>query len=117
MIVSISTITVDPLGHVLLDALDDAREQDRRRRVTRIATLDGGAAFNEFGFSDADQSLLLRWTPIDATSEDAIDYMVRLYSRVNVSFDGRFFEAAIEQYTAGTKESRLSLLVSQRLDQ
>ena len=34
---------------------------DQRRRMNRIATLDGGAVFNDSGFSEADRTIRATW--------------------------------------------------------
>ena len=111
----ISTVDYDPAGWVLLDVLPESAQDSRRRRMNRVATLDGGAAVNDFGFVEADRTFVLRWTPRERDTDDAIDRLVRLYSRLRLSIDGALYLVAPEVYTPGADESTLTLLVVERL--
>jgi hypothetical protein len=115
MLAAISSTVYDPFGWIALEVMPVSAFQDRRRRTNRIATLDGGAVFNDGGYSDADRTIRLRWKVRDRDTEDSMDLLVRLYSTLNVSIDGAVFAAYVERYTPGTDESELSLLVSERL--
>lgn len=107
----------DPQGVVSVETINEQTPGESRRRVNRVATLDGGAAFNDFGFADADRTIELRWRSQDRETGDAIDRLVRLYGTVHVSTRAGFFLAAPETYTPGATESRLRLLVKQRLSE
>jgi hypothetical protein len=116
MLASLTTTTFDPAGHVLLSVLPASAFDTRTRRTNRVATLDGGASFNDFGFTDADRTINLVWRHEGRSADDAIDRLTRLYSRVQISLDGQMHLAAIESYTPGADESALRLLVVRRLD-
>lgn len=111
MLASLSTLTFDPAGHVLLDVLPDSAFFTRPRRLERVATLDGGSAFNEFGFSDSDMTISLSWQATDSAVDAAIDRLTRLYSRAHLSLDGAAYEVAIDSFSPGSPESTLNLLV------
>lgn len=115
MLASITTLEYDPIGHVQLDVLPGSAFQERRRRVNRIATLDGGSVVNDFGYAESDKTLALLWEPTDRATEAAIDRLARLYGRLNVSIDGAMYLAAVQSYTPGTDESQLRLLVLEKL--
>lgn len=87
-----------------------------RRRVSRVATLDGGAAINDFGYSDADRTLNIEW---QATREQAdnIARMVKAYGRLIVSFRDGCFLGAPENFSPSEKTVSLSILIERRLDQ
>lgn len=114
---SITTLTFDPTGHIELDVMPQSALQDRRRRTNRIATLDGGAVFNEAGYADSDRTYTLRWQPRSRAVEQDIDMLVRQYSRVRLSIDGGLYLCAIQHYAPGVDESELSLLVVERQSQ
>jgi len=114
MLAVLSSIEFDPLGVVQIDVLPSAVQPERRRRMNRIATLDGGAVTNDAGYSDADLTIDLRWHPVQITDE-AVDRMARLYSRVNVSTRDGAFLTAIESFLPGADESTMRLLVLERL--
>lgn len=114
MLVHLAAKLFDLSGAVLLDCMPDTTTGDMRRRVNRVATLDGGAAFNDFGFAEADRTIELRWMPAGTAAEAAVARLVRLHRWVYVSMPGGLWLAAPEAYTPGAEESRLTLLVSER---
>ena len=114
MRIVLSTITFDLAGVVPLDVQADQFYGETRRRMNRIATLDGGAVFNDFGFSEADRTLRLRWSSTRAL-DAAVERLVQLYARVHVASPGGFYVAGIEVYAPGTTESSLTLLVAEKL--
>lgn len=117
MLQVISATTFDPEGYIEIEAVESQTAGETRRRVSRIATLDGGAAFNEFGYSDADRTIELRWTPTARATEQSIARIVETYTRVQVSTRDGVFLAAPESYTPGRDESRLRLLVAEKLSE
>ncbi len=112
----LSTQEYDPLVPIQIELLPSTERGDIARRVNRVATLDGGAAFNDFGHTEADRTITLRWVPESATHEAAITRLVRLYARLIVATQDGLFLAAPEAYTPGENDSRLRLLVERRLD-
>ena len=115
MRVHLAALTFDPLGAVTLDVRPESAGFERRRRINRVATLDGGAAFNDNGFSDADTTISLSWTPRNRPAEAAIERLVRLYSFITLAMPGGLYRVAVEAYTPTPTESTLSLLVAARL--
>lgn len=115
MRVVLSSVTFDPLGVVELSCLPSTNPGETRRRVNRIATLDGGAAFNDFGYSEADRTIELKWTPRDAATGAAVARLVQLYQRIRVSMPGGIYLCAPEVYKPGASESSLILLVASKL--
>lgn len=115
MRVVLSTLTFDPLGSVALDVMPDQTFGESRRRMNRIATLDGGAVFNDFGFSEADRTVTLQWNVRSQAQEDAVQRLVQLYARVHLATNKGLFLAALESYNPGATESSLSLLCVDKL--
>lgn len=111
----LSPVEFDPLGGAALDTTPDQTVGETRRRMNRIPTLDGGAVFNDFGFSEADRTILLRWQVRSAAQESAVSRLVELYSRLHVATSKGFYLAAPEVYVPGAQESTLSLLVVDKL--
>jgi len=115
MRVHLSTITFDPYGALHLDLMaGDDPHGESRRRMNRIATLDGGAAFNDFGYSNADMTITLRWKTMESDKEDAVRRLAELYAQIRVSTDRGVFLAGIERYIKTNAESQLSLLVAEK---
>lgn len=107
--------TFDPLGVVVLRTTGATTLGEMRRRMNRVATLDLGAVFNDFGCTDADRTLALAWVPVSAAQEAAVARLVQLYALLQVATPQGFFMAAPEVYTPGATESKLTLLVARRL--
>lgn len=115
MRVTLTTLTFDPLGVVALDVLPDQTYGESRRRMNRVPTLDGGAVFNDFGYTEADRTLALRWLVQSAQAETNVERLLQLYARVHVATPRGFYLCALESYTPGNTESSLSLLVVAKL--
>ena len=115
MFAALSSITWDPAGHVVLAAFADSALGETRRRVNRIATLDGGVVTNDRGYSEGDRTIELTWRPLSAAQEAAVDRLVRTYTRLCVSVLPGCYLAAPEIYTPGAEESKLRLLVISKL--
>ncbi|MFA5388061.1 MAG: hypothetical protein WC322_06805 [Candidatus Paceibacterota bacterium] len=115
MKIVLSAITFDPAGTVPISTLPGQTLGDSRRRMNRVATLDGGAVFNDFGFSEADRTIKLAWLPTSAAQEAAIERLLMLYTQLHLSTPKGFFVVAPEVYTPGAAESTLTLLVVSKL--
>lgn len=114
--VHLAATTFDPKGVVSL-VVDPADTQpgETVRRVSRIATLDGGAAVNDFGSSYADQTITLVWTPKEPALEAAVARLVRVYSRLWHSNAEGCFLVVPESYQPRSNRSTLVLLVLEKL--
>ena len=117
MILSISAPQFDIDGSELLHGVDEAPLQAIRRRVSRTPTLDGGAAINDFGYSDSDRTLDIRWPARDRVQADNIARMVKAYSRLIISMPEGVFVGAPESFDPQSEELQLTILVEKRIDQ
>lgn len=115
MRVVLSTLTFDPLGVVALDVQPDQAFGETRRRMNRVATLDGGVTFNDYGYADGDRTIVLRWRERSQAASAALQRLVRLYARLHVATPQGMFLAAVEVYSPGTTQSTLTLLVAEKL--
>jgi hypothetical protein len=113
----LSTPTFDPAGYIEIDVADAQAPSDIKRRVNRTPTLDGGAAINDFGFSDADRTIELRWQNLSRSTDDAVSSMVQSYQLLQVSTRDGVFLAAPELYAPRNDESSLRLLVIEKLSE
>ncbi|MCK2095625.1 hypothetical protein [Thauera aromatica] len=111
----LSSLTFDPLGAVAIDCTATTTLGDMRRRVNRVATLDGGAAFNDFGYSEADRTIRLRWTPKSPEHEAQIARLLRLYARLHLATSQGVWIVAPEAYIPGAQQSQLTLLSVEKL--
>lgn len=116
MRVVLSTTEYDALAPVVLDVkVDNTDWGTIRRRVTRSATIDGSAVFVDFGQSDADTTIVLKWVPVSRDDEEYVTRLVKLYPLITVATIDGLFLACPESYTTTASESTLSLLVKSRL--
>lgn len=115
-LVILSVTDYDPLCPVEIPALPTSTAGDITRRVSRTATLDGGAAFDDGGYADADRTIDLRWPTGTPALEARVQRLLKLYTRITVAIEGALYLAAPERYSAADGESRLTLLVASRLD-
>ena len=111
----LSTPTFDTVGYVEVNVTADTTTGDTRRRISRIATLDGGAVINDGGYSDGDRILSLTWVADNADLEAAVKRMVELYPQIQISTRDGVYLAALESYTPGAKESSLRALVVSKM--
>jgi hypothetical protein len=99
-----------------LDILDDESSLgNTTRRVTRIATLDGGAALNDFGHSYADRTVTLRWEPTSPQQLQNLERMVRLYSKLLLAKDDGLFLVAPRALITENQIYELELLMLEKL--
>ena len=111
----LSAVTFDPAGVVILDVNEQSNFGELRRRMNRVATLDGGAVFNDFGYSEADRSINLVWDVTNPADEAIVAHLISTYATLHVVTPSGLFLCAPERYVPGAAESTLSLLVVSKL--
>ena len=107
--------TFDLDGTAAIDPLGSSDFGEVRRRVNRVQTLDGGVAVNDGGTSDGDRTFAVAWRTGPLTREQRIERLVSTYSRLSVSTREGLFAVAPESYRRTAGESKLTLLVVERL--
>lgn len=113
--VVLSTLEFDPLVPVDLDALPGSDFGTTSRRVNRVATLDGGAVFNDFGFTNADKTITIEFRPFDAAQSTAVRRLFEIYPKITVATPDGLFLVAPESYQPDDEQSRIVLLVDRKL--
>ena len=113
MLIHLYAPSFDLSGSITLDVLPTSDFGETRRRMNRIATLDGAAVFNDFGSTEADRTIRLEWKP--GTQEPAVARLVRLYQRLILSCHEGVFNVAPESYKSTSTGSTLTLLVAEKL--
>lgn len=115
MRIHLTTTTFDLDGAVTLRVLPGSDFGEIRRRMNRIATLDGGVVTNDFGATDGDRTIRLQWAPMAPADEALAARLVRLYSRLRISCHEGVFLAAPESYKSTQNLSTLTLLIAEKL--
>lgn len=113
MMLSIATKTIDPFGAQLLYLRPGgASLGDTSRRVSRIATLDGGASIMDGGYTDTDRTIVVDLDGQDRITIDALKYLFQTYSSIIVMTEDGAFSAAPERISINASSARMTLLVS-----
>ena len=116
MIVMLTAPVFDLDGHVEIRSASSAGLGTIERRNSRVATLDGSAEINDFGFSDADRTLDIEWQPESQHQIDTVSALVRSYSRLIVSCQEGCFLGAPGPFVPGDDKTTLRILIERRLD-
>jgi hypothetical protein len=116
MRVYLSTPVFDIDGHVEINALPATDLGETSRRMNRVATLDGGAAFNDYGHSFADRTITVNWKTRAPAFEANLSRMVRVHPEIIASTRDGVFLTAPQSYTANDGTSKLILLVKSKMD-
>lgn len=113
--ISISAPVFDIDGSVVITNPIRTGEKDLRRRVSRIATLDGGAVFNDFGYSEADRTFNIEFRATDKALVDLLARLTKTYARLIVSSEDGCFIGAPESFSSDTDPVRLTILVERKI--
>jgi hypothetical protein len=92
VIVQIASKQFDPLGYLMFETLPDVRDESMRRRLNKVATLDGGVVVNDGGFAHGDRELSFQYRATDAEQDTIAKRIVELHARVYVSTDDGLFD-------------------------
>lgn len=117
MLVHISAKTFDLSGALSITPLPRSRTPPSGRRVTRVATLDGGVAINDRGFAHGDRTLTLLYKPVSAAHDAIAQRIVELHTRVTLTTSEGCFEAAPDTFTPTPEENSFSFLIISKLSE
>jgi len=113
--ISITTSTYDLSGQLIISEDPNSDLKSNIRRVSRIATLDGGCSITDQGFSHADRTLDIRQEGISQDDADRIWYLFRNYSLLRIStYDGVFL-GAIQEVKINEGNLRAKILVKEKI--
>lgn len=93
MIVQICAKLFDPMGYLTIETLPEVNSAIVSRRLSKVATLDGGVAVNDGGFSHGDRSITFQYKNSTLEQDNIARRLVELHSRVYVSTDEGLFDA------------------------
>jgi hypothetical protein len=109
----IATLTAHPFGALVLDC-DDKRSNlgEIKRRVTRMATLDLGAALIDQGYTDADRTITLVLHNPSADTVSSARAIVQGQAVVLLFLQDGAYRAAPEQITESPGAVTLRFLLA-----
>jgi len=113
MMLALSTLTIDPFGAQLLMLKPGSTSLgDTARRVSRVATLDGGATVLDGGYTVADRTVSIDLTGQTKAVVDDLKYLCETYEKLLVLTEDGAFLAAPERVSLGVNSARMTLLVT-----
>lgn len=113
--ITISTVDFSIDGWVQVRPDGGSNLGDFKRRNSRAATLDGGAAVTDHGYSDGDRTFSIGCYPSKDEARRLAD-MVRFHPQVQVSTAEGFYLCQMD-FTPTNKKANLTLRVIERLDE
>ena len=115
MQIGISSHTYDLEGAFLLDILpDQSNLADFGRRVERTATLDGGAAITDGGFSHGDRTITLACEPGEETV-DALQQFFQDYANCVLTLPDGCYDAYFQDMKDDFGVVIITLLIKEEL--
>jgi hypothetical protein len=116
MIISLCSYLADSAGNFMFAVQDnDSDFSFMSRRVSRSATLDGGAIIVDNGYSASDATFNIVPRDIDNATRLSILAMVKRHSALLVSVGGNIFQGVVE--TVSDKDAlKIKFLVSKQLN-
>ena len=113
--IGISTLTQNTAGAITFDAREKKTSiRNATARVSRSATLDGGAVINHMGFSHGDRTLQI-YARLTETDADALWAIFILGVMVNVATDEGMYRAAIEALNIDTTPIKMTIIIKESL--
>lgn len=114
--IGISTPTFDSEGSILLRNIEQDNDlMERSRRVTRTATIDGGAEIEDMGMSHADRTFTIRARGLSKADFDKLALILESYPLINITTDEGAFKGAPEHISYGNDITNLRILIKQKI--
>jgi len=111
--ISISTLTSDTMGSVVINELPSSDLDTKTARVNRSKTLDGGVYINHFGFSHGDRTLKID-SNLPESQVARINHIFTNYTSVLVSMRDGVYKGTIKDVNAQGQISKITILIEQK---
>lgn len=116
--IGVATTVFDIGGDRVFAGLDkEVNNRSGARRVTRTATLDGGASVADMGYSDSDREINIIEPEASIASAGYARYICENYARVVVSTLDGAYEAVPVSHGLADGELTLKLLVVSKISE
>jgi hypothetical protein len=114
--ISISYIEANASGSVVIEEDPKSQLRDAAARVTRSGTLDGGAVIVHQGYSDGDNTFIVRGIVTEA-QETVLDNMFQTQALVHISSAKGFFIGAIASLRTDNGALVMTILIESKLSE
>lgn len=115
MRVTLSALTFDLRGSLTFEVLPETDWGEARRRVSRVATLDGGAALNDGGYAVAERTIALQFPVQSRAAAAAVEWLLQTHAELCLSTEFGALRVAPESFRLQGRRGTLSLLVLEKL--
>lgn len=112
--ISICRTTGDPLGNVAFEELSTTDFGDLPARVSRSATLDGGAVITHYGVSHGDRTFLIE-AKITTAQKTTLEYLHRCNENLILSCGEGLFLGAISTMNTSRSPFSMTFLIKEEL--
>ena len=110
--IGIATIDYDTQGHITFDELPESDLNLPDVRVTRTATLSGGAVIDHQGFSDGDRTFDIR-AELNETKIEILKHIYQNYTLVTIATSEGAFTGVISRLQPQDGNVRMEFLVKE----
>jgi hypothetical protein len=111
--IAISTTTASTTGSVVFKEKAGSILYDKSARVSRTATLDGGAYISYLGFSDGDRTLRIK-AKLSEAQDAALNTIFESYTRVFIAIKDGIYSGAIAKLTGQPGNKNITLLIQEK---
>jgi hypothetical protein len=116
--IAIASTTYDPIGWRAFHSDRAANDESNRsggRRVSRTATLDGGCAIYDTGYTDADRTLVVSVSRPTLQDMEFADHVCRNCPEIHVHSGDGCYLGVPERFAVGNGGLRITILITERL--
>jgi len=112
--ISISTQTASATGNIVIHEKRDSELKNYPARVSRSATLDGGAVITHSGFSHGDRTLSVKGD-VSAADEAVITALVQSSTLLRISMKDGVFLGAISAMKIDNGSLDMTILIQEKI--
>lgn len=111
--ISISTITQNASGAVIIEELLISSVNNNSARISRVATLDGGSVITHSGYSDGDRTLSV-YARLNKAQSDLLWSIFKNETFVLVSIPDGLFYSSIQRVRIDNGDLSMTILIKNR---
>lgn len=111
--IGLASQVFDLNGAVVLKRTEESDVATVERRMSRTATLDGGAVITDGGYSPGDKTLRIIAENVSRDEFDAVAYLVKTYSQVVVSTETGCYVGGLERLSISDGKLQVTVLVTE----
>lgn len=115
MLATLAAPQFDLEGFVILKPSGDSRLGDTTRRISRVATLDGGAVAVDYGFSDADRTITVQAAAVSRADHDLLQRLQKTFGMAVLCCESGCYYGAIQSLQQIANGIGITFLVTEKL--